>query len=105
MSDTSTLRIVDHLLRYQVPLVVIGGHAVNVHGFARATEDVDIVFRRSPESEIQLATALEAIHAYWIGQEIDPATGIERTYAVTIEYLRRRASDDVGDGSWFFGSV
>ena len=83
-------RIVDHLLRHQVPLVVIGGHAVNVHGFARATEDVDVIFHRTDESETQLLAALASIHAYWIGQEIDPATGVERIYPVTAEYLRGR---------------
>ncbi len=88
--NVSMLRIVDHLLDCRVPLVIIGGHAVNVHGFARATEDVDVIFRRSPESETQLTLALESIHAYWIGQEIDPETGIERTYPVTAQYVRGR---------------
>ena len=37
-----------HLEEYEVPFVVIGGHAVNYHGFIRATEDVDIVFLRTP---------------------------------------------------------
>jgi hypothetical protein len=90
MSLESPLGIADHLLHHEVPSVIIGGHAVNVHGFARATEDVDIVFRRTAESEARLATALQQINAYWIGQEIDPATGIERTHPVTLEYVQQK---------------
>jgi hypothetical protein len=32
-----------------IPFVIIGGHAVNFHGYIRTTEDADIVFRRTPE--------------------------------------------------------
>ncbi|KAA1260351.1 hypothetical protein LF1_28910 [Rubripirellula obstinata] len=89
MSDLSALAIVDHLLAHQIPLVVIGGHAVNVHGFARATEDVDIVFLRTSESESRLADALSEVNSYWIGNEIDPATGIEKIHSVTADYIRK----------------
>jgi len=36
---------------HEVPYVIIGGHAVTYHGYVRATEDTDIVFRRTLESE------------------------------------------------------
>lgn len=89
MNLNSPLDVVDHLLQHGIPLVVIGGHAVNVHGFARATEDVDIVFRRTAESEQQLANALININAYWIDNEIDPDTGLERIHRVTADFVRR----------------
>ena len=41
-------RLFDALNRHAVPFVVIGGHAVNVHGYARATEDTDLLWVRSP---------------------------------------------------------
>lgn len=89
MNNPSPLGIADHLLAYDVPLVIIGGHAVNVHGYARATEDVDIVFRRTPQTEQQLYDGLDKIHAYWIGNDVDPATGIETVHPITMDYLRK----------------
>ncbi|TWT98792.1 hypothetical protein [Neorhodopirellula pilleata] len=89
MNDLSSLAVADHLLKFDIPMVIIGGHAVNIHGFARATEDVDVVFRRTTESEHRLAEALIQIHAYWIGDDIDPTTGIETSYPVTFDYVRQ----------------
>ncbi|HPA20912.1 MAG TPA: hypothetical protein PLU30_24400 [Verrucomicrobiae bacterium] len=36
--------ILDVLARTDVPFVVIGGHAVNFHGYVRTTEDADAGF-------------------------------------------------------------
>ncbi|NMA43984.1 MAG: hypothetical protein GX946_11485 [Oligosphaeraceae bacterium] len=72
---------------YGVPFVVIGGHAVNYHGFIRATEDVDIVFLRTPASEKKLFRALQEIHASWISNEVDPDTGYEKEIPVSLEFL------------------
>ena len=71
--------VLDVLHRHGVPFVVIGGHAVNYHGHLRATEDTDVVWQRSVDSEPRLLAALEELSAEWIGDEVDPATGIERT--------------------------
>ena len=76
------------LSRHGVPYVVVGGHAVNVHGYVRATEDTDIVWIRSAESEAGLLGALEELNASYIGDEIDPSTGIERTHPVTAAFIR-----------------
>jgi hypothetical protein len=80
--------VLDVLLRHGVPFVVIGGHAVSVHGYVRATEDTDVVWVRSPEAEAALFTALTELHAEFITNEIDPATGIERTQPVTQGFVR-----------------
>jgi len=77
------LRLIEVLTRHHVPFVVIGGHAVNVHGSLRATEDTDILWIRSPDAEANLLTALRELDAQFIGDEIDPATGVERTHPVT----------------------
>lgn len=76
-------QLLDVLRRHGVPFVIIGGHAVNFHGYRRATEDIDIVWLRTPSSEAALLRALTDLQAQYIGSEIDPATGIERTYPVT----------------------
>lgn len=81
-------RLFEVLARHQVPFVVAGGHAVNVHGYVRATEDTDVLWVRSPDSEERLLRALEEIDARYIGNEIDPATGIEQTHAVSATFIR-----------------
>jgi hypothetical protein len=51
----------------EVEFVVIGGVAVGVHGFARATKDLDIVPAPDPENMERLARALSSIGAQHIG--------------------------------------
>ena len=80
--------LLDVLSRHNVPFVIIGGHAVTYHGFVRATEDTDVVFRRTPESELSLLRALSEVNACWISNEIDPDTGTERTFPVSPPYIR-----------------
>jgi hypothetical protein len=82
------LELLDALTRHRVPFVVIGGHAVTAHGYVRATEDVDVVWLRSPESEENLFRALTELDAKYIGDEIDPATSIEREHPVTLAWLK-----------------
>ena len=81
-------RLLDVLSSHSVPFVIIGGHAVTFHGFVRATEDTAVVFRRTPETELSLLAALAEVNACWIGNEIDPDTGIERTFPVSLPYIR-----------------
>ena len=89
MDSGDPFQLIDVLSRHGVPFVIIGGHAVTFHGYVRATEDTDIVYRRSAETEEFLLRALTEVHAHWIGDEIDAKTGIEQTHPVTIEYIRR----------------
>jgi hypothetical protein len=50
-----------------VEFVVIGGVAVGVHGFVRATKDLDIVPEPSPENLARLARLLGEIDAQHVG--------------------------------------
>lgn len=81
-------RLLDILARHGVRFVVIGGHAVNFHGSLRATEDTDLLWIRSPAAEANLLAALQELDARFIGDDIDPTTGIERTHPVTPAYIR-----------------
>ncbi|HEX4124040.1 MAG TPA: hypothetical protein VHY37_04875 [Tepidisphaeraceae bacterium] len=81
-------QILSVLLRHGVRFVIVGGHAVIFHGFLRATEDVDVVWLRSLDSERSLYAALSELEARYIGNDIDPATGIERAYAVSPSYIQ-----------------
>jgi hypothetical protein len=51
----------------EVDFIVIGGVAVGVHGYARATKDLDIVPAPSPENLERLARVLIEIEAQHVG--------------------------------------
>lgn len=82
------LHIADVLRRHGVPFVIIGGHAVVFHGYRRSTEDTDVVWLRSAESEQALLNALTELGAQYIGDHIDPTTKIERAYPVNLPYIQ-----------------
>lgn len=82
------LNIFQLLARAGVPFVIIGGHAVVFHGYVRTTEDADVIFERTPASESALLKFLQSIHACWISDERDPATGYERLVPVSPAYVR-----------------
>jgi hypothetical protein len=84
------LELLHTLQRHGVPFLLIGGHAVNQHGHLRGTDDVDVVWVRSPEADEKLLTALTSVDAAWIGKEIDPATGIEKIFPVSGPYIASR---------------
>jgi len=88
MTATGGFQIIDAMLRQNVPLVIIGGHAVIHHGYVRATEDIDIIFQRTPRSEQAIFEVLSQFNAYWLSNEIDPATGIEKPIAVSLAFVR-----------------
>src|SRR5947208_701155 len=82
------LRIFGLLAQAGVPFVIIGGHAVNFHGYVRTTEDADVIFERTAAAEEALVQLLQAVHAGWISDQIDPQTGLERLIPVTAGYVR-----------------
>ena len=55
------------LLSAQVEFIVIGGVAVGVHGFVRATKDLDIVPAPGSDNMERLARLLLGIHAQHVG--------------------------------------
>jgi hypothetical protein len=87
-STDEPLSVFQFLARAGVPFVIIGGHAVIYHGYVRTTEDADLIFDRSAASEAALLEVLESIHACWISDERDPATGLEKLVPVSASYLR-----------------
>lgn len=50
-----------------VEFILVGGMAATVHGSARLTQDVDVVYRRSPENFMRLVVALSAHFPYLRG--------------------------------------
>jgi predicted nucleotidyltransferase len=53
--------------RHAVKFVIIGGVAATVHGSARLTSDLDVVYERSPENLQRLADAFSPLQPYLRG--------------------------------------
>jgi hypothetical protein len=60
-------RLLPALSEAGVEFIVVGGVAAIVHGSARLTLDLDVVYRRSPENIGRLATALTSFAPYLRG--------------------------------------
>ncbi len=59
--------LLEHLADAGVEFVLVGGLAATVHGSARATYDVDVVYSREPVNIERIAQALAAHHPYLRG--------------------------------------
>lgn len=55
------------LTEHGVEFIIIGGAAAVLHGSSRLTQDLDIVYRRSPENLTRLTKALETQAPYLRG--------------------------------------
>ncbi len=64
---TNYSKIVQILTKNRVEFVLIGGVAANLHGAARATFDLDVVYSRSRENIRRLVAALAAYSPYLRG--------------------------------------
>jgi predicted nucleotidyltransferase len=64
---TDFSRLLRLLLDASVEFILVGGVAGTLHGAARATYDVDVVYRRSPENMSRLVTALAPYSPYLRG--------------------------------------
>ncbi len=53
-----SLELLETLATHQVRALVVGGHAVAFHGYARTTEDLDIFFDRGRDNCERLYAAL-----------------------------------------------
>ncbi len=65
MTDFETL--IRLLVGRRVEFIVVGGAAATAHGSARLTEDLDIVYRRTPENIARLADCLATHKPYLRG--------------------------------------
>jgi predicted nucleotidyltransferase len=55
------------LLDHDVEFILVGGVAANLHGSARATFDIDVVYRRTPDNIARLVTSLSPLEPYLRG--------------------------------------
>jgi predicted nucleotidyltransferase len=64
---TDFAALLQRLLSSHVEFILIGGVAGNVHGLARATYDIDILYRRSSDNMARLVEALGPLEPYLRG--------------------------------------
>lgn len=62
MMMNELLQIFQSFEREGLEYVLVGGAALNVHGIVRATEDVDVFIRPTPENVERLRRALKAVY-------------------------------------------
>ena len=55
-------RIIDAFNKNNVEYIIIGGYAVILHGFLRATEDLDIIIKLSSENVAKLQHSLKTVY-------------------------------------------
>ncbi|SRR5712691_8680275 len=93
MTDFKT--VVRTLADGGVEFIVVGGFAAVVHGSARVTFDVDVVYRRSTENIARLVLALTPYHPYLRGA---PPGLPFRWDAATVQHgLNFTLKTDIGD--------
>jgi hypothetical protein len=59
--------LLETLVQGEVEFLLVGGVAATVHGSARLTQDLDAVYRRSPENIRRLALAVRDLEPYLRG--------------------------------------
>ena len=60
-------RVFEAMCGAGVEFILVGGTAANVHGSARLTQDVDLVYRRTRENVAKLASAFAPYKPYLRG--------------------------------------
>jgi predicted nucleotidyltransferase len=57
-------QLISLLVEARVEFIIVGGAAATAHGSARLTEDLDIVYRRTPQNVTRLVGALAPYQPY-----------------------------------------
>jgi len=78
-----------------VEFILVGGVAATVHGSARLTGDIDVVYRRSNENIHRLVTALSVHHPYLRGAP--PGLPFRWDEATIQRGLNFTLTTDIGD--------
>jgi hypothetical protein len=60
-------QLIPLLVRAKVEFIIVGGAAASAHGSARSTEDLDVVYRRTPGNVVRLVQALAPLQPYLRG--------------------------------------
>jgi hypothetical protein len=69
MDQDALLQLLARFQSEGVQYILVGGHAVRLNGFVRATEDIDILLPSSLENGRRVIRALEFLHS---SRDLDP---------------------------------
>ncbi|MDQ2770554.1 MAG: hypothetical protein M3Y54_08650 [Bacteroidota bacterium] len=58
--DAKSAALITQLQRQQVAYLLVGGYAVNIHGYSRGTGDMDIWIRPTADNVLRLVAAFVA---------------------------------------------
>jgi predicted nucleotidyltransferase len=64
---TSYTNLLQAFFQSGVEFIIVGGAAATAHGSSRLTQDLDLVYRRTPENIARLATAIALYEPYLRG--------------------------------------
>ena len=92
--EPSFEKLLARLVDAAVEFIVVGGVAVTLHGYARLTEDVDILIRHTPENVSRL---LECLSNYGEGfaRELNPDDFTDEEGAIRVVEETERAQIDI----------
>lgn len=92
--EPSFEKLLVRLADAKVEFLVVGGVAVTLHGYARLTEDVDILVRRTPEN---IARLLGSLSTYGEGfaRELSEADFTEEEGAIRIVEESEQSQIDI----------
>ena len=89
-------RFLDALHKHHVEFIVIGGIAARVHGSARITQDVDVVYGRSDENVARIVKALAPFKPFLRGAPPDlPFEWSVRTVKAGLNFTLRTTIGDI----------
>ena len=89
-------RLIGALCASEVRFVVVGGVAATLHGSARLTQDVDIVYSRDADNLRRIARALEPLQPYLRGAPPGlPFRLDEHTLAAGLNFTLSTSAGDI----------
>jgi hypothetical protein len=92
---TDFRRLLEALCQSEVQFIV-GGVAATLHGSARLTQDVDVVYRRDPENLARVARALAPLSPYLRGTPAGlPFRLDEQTLAAGLNFTPTTSAGDI----------
>ena len=83
-----------------VEFMLVGAHALAAHGFVRATQDIDILVRPTPQNASRVFAALKAFNAPLFDLSEADLVDPDVIYQVGVEPNRIDIMNDISGVSW-----
>ena len=83
-----------------VEFMLVGAHALAAHGFVRATQDIDVLVRPTPENARRVFAALRTFKAPLLDLAEEDLLNPDVIYQVGVEPNRIDLMNDISGVSW-----